>query len=155
VYFLVTDCDKLEIENVFTSDFQFLDPYRIDKVDKSDYSNPNVRVVTKSAYRNAKAIRTVENKILSAEGCVLACITEKEFVCRDLDYFKGDGGKCALYNTTGPLYLEDPTTTDPFYVGDNPASDHYILYKSKEVPIACNDEGRSAFITAFLSSIGI
>lgn len=71
----------------------------------------------------------------------MACITEKDFVCRDCDYFFGDGGKCALYNTTGFVYSLTPTTEHQLYVGDNGASNHYIVYQKDENPTPCVVDG--------------
>lgn len=68
----------------------------------------------------------------------MACLTEKEFVCNDVDYFERDGGKCALYETQGLVFELAGDTKHPHYVGDNPASDHYTIYKKGESPDSCS-----------------
>ncbi|XP_067942526.1 uncharacterized protein [Watersipora subatra] len=130
-----TNCDDIEISNAFTDEYNFKVNYT---TENRRYQLSWVRVVQRAAYRDAQAQRTIENGVVLAEGCVMACITEKDFVCRDCDFFVADGGKCALYETTGLLFNDDPTTTHPLYVGDNPASVHYTIYKREEFPIPCN-----------------
>ena len=150
--FVVTDCDQQEIAKVFNDNYDFLVNYTLNGITRDEqrkalcnelsYCNPAVRVIKGAAYRTAKAQRTIDNGILSAEGCVMACITEKDFVCRDLDYFVSDGGKCALYSTTGFVFRQDIDANSPFYVGDNKAADHYIIYQRDEDPTPCIVTGK-------------
>lgn len=135
----VTFCDDIEIAKVFDEGFNFKVNYSVGAVDRNSYQLSAVRVVPRAAYRTAQAQRTIQESVLSPEGCVMACLTEKDFICRDCDYFIGNSGKCALYNTTGYVFQEnpDPNNFSPFYVGDNSASNHYIIYKRGEDPTPC------------------
>ena len=137
--FLDTDCDKEKIKRVFTEDFVLHRNYSF--FNKS--SNLDVRAsklfLRDASFVSAKPSRLVSKGIYSAETCILACITEKEFVCFECDYFKSDGGVCALYNLTGNY----GNTFDPLFVGFSRSSDHYRLYKGgRDVPPPCNISGR-------------
>lgn len=132
---VVTSCDETNLRHVFDENFQFKKSYDVKSNNRNLYRNNETRAIEGAAYRSAKANREVEKKVLSAESCVLACLTEKDFKCRECDYFQRDGGKCALYATKGKVFQEDPTGAHDNYVGDLPSSDHYILYKNyEEVP---------------------
>lgn len=109
---------------------------------KNAYNDPSVRLQSNAGYRQLAPNRTIEKRVLTAGGCLMACITEEEFFCREVDYFERDGGKCALYATEGFIYAQAkdvPFNTDnPRYVGDLTASDHYTLYKRGEKQEPCD-----------------
>lgn len=76
----------------------------------------------------------IESDIVTLEACFMACITTKEFVCREFDYYKTDSGVCALHMVNG-VY---GNTKDRLFVGTNPSSDHYKLFPGGKQPPPCN-----------------
>lgn len=89
------------------------------------------------AYRYETPDRTITKDIYTAAACIMACVAEKDFICRELDYFRADGGVCALYDTNGNY----GNSRDPFFVGNSASSDHYRVYKGRDGPPACNVTG--------------
>lgn len=145
---LDTSCDNVEIDRVFTDDFKFLVNYTADALSNPNpkfngaYNDPAVRFTPKTGYRRLAPNRATEKGVLTVAGCLMACVTEKEFFCREVDYFERDGGKCALYATKGLIYNQagnvEGTTDNSRYVGNLVASDHYVLYKTGETKEPCN-----------------
>ncbi|KAF6031904.1 hypothetical protein EB796_009806 [Bugula neritina] len=130
-----TKCDEEEISKVFDSNFHLLESFS------------NERVHGTTAFRTRPAKRSIERDALSAEGCVMACLTEKEFVCRACDYFQANAGKCALHNITAYVYSENPFLGElhPDYAGNNVASTHYRIYLPEEPNPNCTDDDQQAY----------
>lgn len=81
----------------------------------------------------------VERDTLTPKGCFMACITLKQFVCREFDFYKGDSGVCGLHKNNGNY----GDINSKLFVGSNPSSDHYKLYAFGAEPPACNLTGNA------------
>lgn len=132
-----------EIARVFTADYTTNINFTVDEQHRGLEGDRDwVRATYEASYRNIHANRTIDKNVVSVEGCLMACITEKAFFCHNVDYFERDGGKCALYAKASLVFVEASDTTQntahPYYVGDNPSSDHYRLYKSGESKETCS-----------------
>ena len=91
------------------------------------------------AYRYETPDRTIEKDIYSAGACIMACVAEKDFLCKELDYFRADGGVCALYDTIGNY----GDSRHPLFVGNSASSDHYRIYRGRDTPPPCNVTGNT------------
>lgn len=86
---------------------------------------------------NTEASRRIGENVYDRRGCILACLNEKDFECRAVDFYWGDGGVCTLFNVSGQIHHDKPN-----YVSKHNGADHYKIYKEDEVKPYCNTTGR-------------
>lgn len=94
------------------------------------------------SFRNTVAANTkISSDIVTLRGCFTACITMKDYICREFDFYKTENNICSLFTYNGNF----GDTRNPYFVGNNPSSSHYTILKGSESLPECDLTRKSSF----------